>query len=147
MTEVRALQRLVGGTPAGKRVNLIVLREGKRQTLPVPIGAMPPEMVAERVAGEYGFVLRGPGGGGPEQPRGDDPVVVAVADRSPAKQGGLQAGDRIVRLNGEEVTSLSAVADLLRRQPLTQPLEVEVLREGRRLSLHLPAPLAGNRGS
>lgn len=139
MTEVRALQRLVGGTSAGKRVNLIVLRDGKRQTFPIPIGAMPPEMVAERVAGEYGFVLRGPGGGGPERPQGDDPVVVAVADRSPAKQGGLQVGDRIVRLNAQEVSSLSAVADLLRRQPLTEPLDVEVLREERRVSLRVPA--------
>ena len=138
IVEVRALQRLVGGTLPGKRVNLLVLRDGKRQTLPIAIGPMPAEMVAERVAGEYGFVLRGSQGEGPARSRDEEPVVVAVADRSPAKRGGLEVGDRIVRVNGQEVRSLSAIADLLRGQPLSQPLDLEVLRQGRSLSLRLP---------
>lgn len=138
VVEVRALQRLIGSTPPGQRVNLVVLRDGRRQPLPIAVGRMPPEMVAERVAGDYGFALRAPQGEETAKPPGEEPVVIAVADRSPAKQGGLEIGDRIVRLNGQEVPSLSAVADLLRRQSLRQPLDLEVLRRGKLVSLRLP---------
>ncbi len=136
--EVRALQRFVGATPAGKSASLTVLREGKRRPLQVTIGAMPTEVVAERVAAEYGFAVRALVGERSASERGDDPVVAVVMERSPAKQAGLQVGDRIVRFNGQAVTSLATLGALLRRQRLREPLDLHVLREGNPLSLHVP---------
>ncbi len=142
VVEVRELQRFVGETPAGKSVSLTLLRDGKRRTLPVTIGVMPADVVAERVAAEYGFMLRSPlRGEGASTGRDDDAVVAAVMDRSPAKQAGLHAGDQIVRVNGQAVTSFATLESLLRRQPLRQPLVLQVLRQGQTVSLRLPPAL------
>lgn len=143
VVEVRELQRFVGETPAGKSVSLTLLRDGKRRTLPATIGAMPAEVVAERVATEYGFMLRSQlRGEGASRGRDDEAVVAAVMDRSPAKQAGLQADDQIVRVNGEAVTSVASLEGLLRRQPLRHPLLLQVLRRGEIVSLRLPPALA-----
>jgi len=142
--EVRALQRFVGATPVGKSASLTVLREGKRRPLQVTIGAMPTEVVAERVAAEYGFAVRALVGERSASERGDDPVVAVVMERSPAKQAGLQVGDRIVRLNDQTVTSFAALQALLRRHSLKQSLLLHILRQGELRSLRLPPALPDN---
>ncbi len=58
IVETRALQRLVGATPAGRELGLIVLRERDRQEVRVRVGRMPAEAVADRVAFEFGFYVR-----------------------------------------------------------------------------------------
>src|SRR5262245_23425195 len=58
VVETRVLQRLVGATPAGQELRLVVLREGRRRELRIRVGAMPADAVAERVAAEFGFLMR-----------------------------------------------------------------------------------------
>ena len=58
IVETRALQRLVGATPAGRELGLVVLRERERQELRVRVGRMPAEAVADRIAFEFGFYVR-----------------------------------------------------------------------------------------
>src|SRR5262245_2443422 len=58
VVETRVLQRLVGATPEGRELKLVVLREGRRRELRIHVGAMPADAVSERVAAEYGFLVR-----------------------------------------------------------------------------------------
>lgn len=67
-----------------------------------------------------------------------EPVVGRVSPGGAAQKAGLQPGDRIVEANGQKVTQLG---DL--EQPFTtdaqNPVSLTVLREGRQVSLTLPA--------
>lgn len=153
VVEVRGLQREVGGTPAGREVTLTVLRGGARRDLRARIGAMPAEVVAERIAAEFGFAVRelseaplDPPPAAPLAPpplglSPSPPVVAAVAEASAAARGGLQVGDRITRVKGVPVVSLEAFRDRLRQVSLHEPLPLTVVRNGEPHTLHLPPPL------
>jgi regulator of sigma E protease len=58
-----------------------------------------------------------------------DPVISAVAEGSPAAIAGLQAGDRITRINGEDFSYTVALFRILRSQPPI--LAVDFERSGR----------------
>lgn len=143
VVDTRTLQRLVARTAPGTEIPLTVLRgDAGRQRLPVRLGRMPPEIVAERVAGEFGFVVREPSGergGAPARP----PValsVVAVEEGGPAERAGLRAGDLIVEINGRPVLSRQAASDALQEAGLDRPLRLSVDREGERRALTLAPP-------
>jgi regulator of sigma E protease len=67
-----------------------------------------------------------------------EPLVVEVESGSPAARAGIQPGDRIVSIDGEEVTSFAEVVERIRDRP-DQRISVEVERAGperpQRLSL------------
>lgn len=139
VVETRALQRIVGGTPAGREVKVVVVREGTRRDLSVRVGDMPGEMVAERVAAEFGFAVRGQAaedattGAAPGAP-----VVSGVAEGSPAARGGLAAGDRVVAVNGASVTSLEAFRRRVQDLLLKDEMRLAVERKGEPRVLVLP---------
>jgi serine protease Do len=139
IVETRALQRLVGATPAGREIGLVVLREQERRTLKVRVGQMPAEAVADRVALEFGFYVRDvteerpAGAPGPRAP-----VVAGVAERSSAARGGLRAGDRILAVNDVEVESVDAFRERVQQIYLRDPVRLRVDREGEPLVLTLP---------
>ncbi len=62
------------------------------------------------------------------------PVVTAVMAGSPAMQGGLQAGDRVVAIEGEPIHTWSAMTTVVKRSP-ARPLRFEVERDGARVPL------------
>jgi serine protease Do len=142
VVETRALQRVVGATPAGRELAVVVLREGRRRELRVRVGEMPADAVADRVAAEFGFLVRDPAaeetaGGGPR------PVVVAaVLERSAAARGGLEVGDRILAINGTPAASVEAARRELQNAALRDPLRLRVERRGEPLNLVLP-PVQG----
>jgi serine protease Do len=139
IVETRALQRLVGATPAGRELGLVVLRERERQELRVHVGRMPAEVVADRVAFEFGFFVRDVAeertGGVPEL---RSPVVAGVTERSSAAQGGLRAGDRILAVNDVEVETVEAFRQRVQELYLRDPVRLRVDREGESLVLTLP---------
>lgn len=144
VVETRALQRIVGATTAGRELRLVVLREGRRREVRVQVGQMPPDVVAERVAAEFGFFVR-------EADTAEDgapgAVVAAVAERSAASRGGLRVGDRILAVNGVEVGTVEAVRRRLQDVLLREEVRLRVRRQGEPLSLVLPpaaAPLPAN---
>lgn len=152
VVEVRGLQRTVGATSVGREVTLTVLRAGERRDLRARIGAMPAEVVAERIAAEFGFAVREPPGeldpppAGPPAPppaglSASAPVVAAVAEASAAARGGLRAGDQIVQVKGVPVASLEAFRQRLRQVSLHEPLTLTVVRKGEPHTLRLPPPL------
>ena len=137
IVETRALQRLVGATPAGRELGVVVLRERERQEVRVRVGTMPPEAVADRVVFEFGFYIRE---GSEDRAAGTlpVPVVAGVAERSAAAQGGLRAGDRILAVNGTDVDSVEAFRHRAQDLYLRAPLQLRIDRDGEPLSLTLP---------
>jgi serine protease Do len=144
IVETRALQRLVGASPAGGSLRLVVLRDGRRTALTVRVGEMPPDMVAERVAAEFGFQVRGAGAEDAPVRPGSRPVVVSgVAERSPAARAGLAAGDRVVAVNGEAIAGVEGFQAHVGRHSLDDPLRLRVERRGEPREVVLPAVRAG----
>jgi serine protease Do len=138
VVETRVLQRLIGATPAGRELAVVILRDGRRRELRVRVAAMPTDVVAERIAAEFGFLVREPGEEGGAARAGRGPVVAAVLERSAAERGGLAAGDRILALNGVEVASVEALRRVLQEASLRDPLRLRVERQGEPRSLVLP---------
>ncbi|MEY4431642.1 MAG: hypothetical protein RLZZ533_1578 [Cyanobacteriota bacterium] len=68
--------------------------------------------------------------------------VRQVAPGSVAEQAGIQAGDRILELNGAPVQRAGQVIRAVRLQPDAKPLELLLERGGRQLRLQIKLPMA-----
>ncbi len=69
-------------------------------------------------------------------------LVASVIDGSPAKTAGLESGDLLTRLGGEEVDirfgeQLPGFNQMVAKLPIGKPLEAVVLRDGRELTLDI----------
>ena len=81
VVDTRSLQRAIGSTSVGETVRLTVLRpEEGRRPVQVKVGAMPEAMAADRVAAEYGFLVR--------DPEGQPELGGAAAERGAVGRGG-----------------------------------------------------------
>ncbi len=140
VVDTRTLQRLIAHTASGDTIGLTVLRreEGRRR-LSVRIGVMPDAIAADRVAAEFGFLVRDPEGQ-PEESvsRLDSPATVAaILAKSPAERAGLQVGDTLVEVNGRPVLTLQAAREALLTASLERPLSLVVRRASERVALVL----------
>ena len=72
------------------------------------------------------------------RPRGPqiEPVLAEIQSGSAASKAGLQAGDRIVKVDGQQLTQWMTFVTLVRDNPGT-PLALEIERQGSSLSLTL----------
>jgi len=145
VVDTRTLQRLVASTSAGEAVPLTVLRrdDDGRRRVTVRVGAMPDTVAADRIAAEFGFLVRDPDAPAERaapQLSGGPPAVGAVVARSAAEAAGLQVGDVLVEVNGRQVLTLAAVREALLAASLERPLPLVVRREAERLPLTLTAP-------
>ncbi len=67
---------------------------------------------------------------------------------SPAKVGGLRAGDKIVSFDGKPVSTWTALGNDIRGTPAHRTVPVVILRNGHRLTLHVtPTAVTGRSGS
>jgi Do/DeqQ family serine protease len=105
---VRELQLLVANTPAGSKIELVVLRQGKRLTLPVIIAAQQPPPAAAAAPSQdqekrqgLGLTVAPAAGGAGVQVETVDPDSAAAA-------AGVRPGDVILAINQQEVNDLSA---------------------------------------
>ena len=62
------------------------------------------------------------------------PLVTSVMQSSPAAKAGLQAGDHVVKIEGQTIHTWSQMTGIVKENPNRQ-LQVEVLREGQRVPL------------
>ena len=70
--------------------------------------------------------------------------VIEVAADGPARRGGMQEGDILVRFGEHDVGGIDALHRVLDAERIGREVEVDVLRRDRRLTLSLvPAELAG----
>ena len=65
-----------------------------------------------------------------------EPILNNIQTASPAQAAGLQAQDRILAVNGENISNWQTLVDWLQAHP-GQPLQLLVEREGRRLTLEV----------
>jgi S1-C subfamily serine protease len=147
VTDTRVLQRLIARAPVDGDIRLTVLRREGRRALSVRLATMPRPVAGERVAAEFGFVVREPGAA-PPPPGGPPPTdatlvipaVSFVVRGSVADKAGLAVGDVILLVNEQAVLTRDAVRETLGDLRLDQPLRLTVRREGERVSLTLAAP-------
>jgi serine protease Do len=144
VVDTRSLQRAIASTAVGESVHLTVLRrEEGRRPVEVKVGAMPEAVAADRVAAEYGFLVRDPEAqpelGGARPPAA--PSVAAVLPRSRAERAGLQVGDVLTEVNGRPVVTLAAVRQALLAAGPDGPLPLIVRRDRERVMVTLePIP-------
>jgi serine protease Do len=144
VVDTRTLQRLVASTSDGETVPLTVLRrDAGRRGVTVRVGRMPDTVAADRIAAEFGFLVRDPDAQGERavaRLADGPPTVGAVVARSSAEAAGLQVGDVLVEVNGRPVLSLASAREALLASPLERPLPLVVRRDSERVLLLLKAP-------
>ncbi|MCW5947309.1 MAG: RIP metalloprotease [Fimbriimonadales bacterium] len=68
------------------------------------------------------------------------PVIGSIADPSPAKDAGLEIGDRVVRANGQPITTFYDLR-VVTREVIDEPMSLDVERDGQTLSLTITPKL------
>jgi serine protease Do len=144
VVDTRSLQRAIASTSVGETVRLTVLRsEEGRRPVQVQVGAMPDALAADRVAAEYGFLVRDPEGQpelGGARPSAV-PSVAAVLPRSRAERAGLQVGDVLTEVNGRPVVTVAAVREALLAAGPDGPLPLILRRDQEQIAVTLdPQP-------
>ena len=158
-------RRLVRETPPGRTVNLTVVRDGHETKLSVQVGdsarnmesrlrmIMParpfnfnftmPEFMpgrtpalgieAEDVSGQLGTYFHVPGGEGV--------LIREVNPDTPAAKAGLQAGDVIIKVEGNAVKSLAELRDNLREKRDQKSVALTIIRGGAEKSVSIAIEL------
>jgi serine protease Do len=144
VTDTRLLQRLIARATVDQDIRLTVLRTDGRRPLAVRLVSMPRLVAGERVAAEFGFLLRESEGARDSAPRLQSasaaPFVTVVLRGSSAQRAGLEVGDVILQINEQPVVTRDAVQETMSDVPLDRTLRLTVLREGRHVSLSLAGP-------
>ncbi|MEK7702153.1 MAG: PDZ domain-containing protein [candidate division NC10 bacterium] len=135
VTETRLLQRLIAAASAETETRLTVLRAEGRRRVAVKLGAMPRAVVGERIAAEFGFIVRES-----EGPGAAPPSIAVVIRGSSAEQAGLEAGDVILQVNEQAVVSREAAREALADAVPERPLRLTVRRGTSHLSVTLRTP-------
>ena len=131
VVETRLLQRLIAAAPVERDVRLTILRPEGRRAVPVRLVAMPREVAGERIAAEFGFVLREAeaqpelGARRPRRPRRRCRGCCAAAR---PRQGGLEVGDVLLQVNDHSVLTRDAAREALADVPSISPLRLTVRR-------------------
>ncbi len=144
VTETRLLQRLVAAAPTDVITRLTVLRAEGRQQVEVRLATMPSDLVGDRVAAEFGFVIRdveAQGEAPAARPGGDAPVVSVVLRGSAAERADLKVSDVLLQIGEQAVVTREAARRALASASLEQPLRLTVRRDDRRVDLTLSAPV------
>lgn len=142
VVETRMLQRLIAAAPTSEDTRLTVLRPEGRHLVSVRLASMPRPIAGDRVAAEFGFVVR--------EPEAADaagavaaltaPSVAIVLRGSPAEKAGLQPGDVIVQVEERSVLTREAAREALADLSPERPLRLAVSRAGTPLTLTLAPP-------
>lgn len=141
VTDTRLLQRLIAAGPVERDARLTVLRPEGRRALGVRLIPMPRPIAGERVAAEFGFILRDPDPAevGGRRPGASAPTVTLVIRGSAAEKAGLETGDVILQINDTAVVSRDAAREALADVATEQPFKLTVRRGERHLALDVPA--------
>lgn len=134
------LPHLVGGLKEGAKASLEVVREGKRRTLDVTIGALPDDD-QEIVASANGGIERSSNRLGvsvadlnAEQKKALElkgGVVIKEVQDGPAAMIGLRPGDVITHLNNQAIISAKSFTEIAKDLPKNRSVSMRALRQGR----------------
>lgn len=133
------LPHLIGTIKPGSKASLGIVREGKRETLTITIGALPED--GELVASSGGRAEKSSNRLGvrvseltEEQKRSLDlpgGVVISEVLNGPAAMIGLRPGDVITHLNNQAIDSASTFARVAEQLPKNRSVSMRVIRQGR----------------
>jgi serine protease Do len=149
----RELARAIGAARPGSAIGLSIQRGGTAQELRVTLAELREPGQQQAAAQEEGrgriglslAPLTDPMRAQLNLPRGTQGAVVAeVRPDSPAEQAGLQRGDVITAVGGQDVTDAEAAANAIRaatREP-GKAVALRILREGRSAFVAVEAPEA-----
>lgn len=140
VTESKMLQRLIAAAPTEADSRLTVLRREGRHQVDVRLVMMPTEVAGDRVAAEFGFVLREPSPQETVVVPSSVPVVAAVLRGSSAEKAGLEVGDILLQIGDGAVVSREAARATLAGAALDRPLSLTVRRGQSRMALTLGPP-------
>ena len=134
------LPHLVGSLKDGEKAKLEIIRNGKRQTLDVAVGAMPDDD-ADITAGAEGSAERSSNRLGvavadltAEQKKSLElkgGVVIKEVQDGPAALIGLRPGDVISHLNNQAIGSAKEFTEIAKELPKNRSVSMRVLRQGR----------------
>jgi serine protease Do len=144
--ESTELPRLVGATAPGTKVQVEVLRSGKKMTIPVTLGTLPEEKEAaaklqpsdveeslglhvEAITPEVARRLR------LDNPKGV--VVSQVTPESPAAEAGIQRGDIVREVNRQPVTDMDSYTEATAHLTVNSPALFLLERRGNSLYVAL----------
>ena len=133
------LPHLVGALKPGTKARLGIVRDGKRETLKIVIGALPEE--GEAIAASGGTTEKSSNRLGvkvaeltAEQKRNLDlpgGVVITEVLNGPAAMIGLRPGDVISHLNNQAIDSVGTFSRVAEQLPKNRSVSMRVLRQGR----------------
>lgn len=137
------LPPLVGATPPGDKVEMEVLRNGKRKTLKVKIAPLEQTASADHPGQD-----NGPGSLGvavadltPQQRQQagieDGGVIITGVGEGPAAAAGIRRGDVLLKLGKESVKSARQLSELTGKLPKDRPVAALVQRGDQRLFVPL----------
>ncbi len=109
----------------------VTTASGSTQTRTLAFSKLPADVGESELFDRIGLTL---------QPRERDPVIGRVSDGMPAAAAGLKEGDRILRINGQDVAHFSDIETLIPQEAAKNPdLALLIKRGDEQLDLHLKA--------
>jgi serine protease Do len=143
------LPPIVGSTPVGKRVPVVVMRSGKNVKLKVTLGELPDEgeQLASRAEEEAArtsrlgvAVVELTAEQRAELELEEAGVLVAGVEKGPAADAGLRKGDVILRINNRPVASVKAFEAVVKDLPAGKSVPVLLQRRGGPIFMALKVP-------
>ncbi len=115
------LPRVVAGTPVNKRVEVVIIRKGKKKALKVKVGELEEPVLArarqpEPKPGAFGLRVQDLTEELAEQlgvEMGSGVVVTGISPGSPAAEAGLRRRDVIAEVDGQKIASVGQLRDRL----------------------------------
>lgn len=128
----------VGRVAPGKSADVDIFRNGKTLTLQVEIGLLPSQQELAQTmrpdepnkSTSLGLNVRDLTDEDKERFEVSAGVLVEGVTAGPAAQAGVSAGDIITTLNGEAVSSVSQLSDLVESLPTDRPVALRIIRGG-----------------
>jgi len=134
------LPHLVGSLKDGATAKLEIIRNGKRQTLDVTVGALPEDDAdigtggqagAERSSNRLGVSVAELSAEQKKSLELKGGVVIKDVQDGPAALIGLRPGDVISHLNNQAITSAKQFTEIAKELPKNRSVSMRVLRQGR----------------
>ncbi len=144
VNQSRELPPLVGRIRPGASIPLILIREGKEQTVTIKLEELPEDAKQEKAIavppskGRLGLtVTELPADQRQEGVKG---VWVKDVSEGPAASAGIRPGDIITRINNVEITDPAQFTEQVKQLPTGRPIPVLIKRDNGALFLALTIP-------
>jgi len=145
VTDPSSLRNSVAGTPPGKKVTIMIMRDGKMQKVDITIAELPSEM--QKLHGEFDNLLKGVFVQGitPELKKNLDipkkitgVVITDIEDGSPA-EGLLMQNDVIIEVNRKRINSTKEYKSIASKIKPNQNILLLIYRNGSTIYITLSA--------